>query len=1032
MATIAAANGKQGPTYYTPERIAVGRQNLEKYAWARDLFERLETGDGFRYYIGPEYGPAEIYAEQSDEFMWLLQPTTRIARAMEHEARAICPIHGTKVRQIDPWCPYRIDPIDKPYKIQCMLGGEWYPSNDYAAGDMISGAFADDGEGCEYEGRTYYFLREYAHMAYGSAVIPALRSLSQAYILTGDARYGRKGAILLARLASEYPNHDDRQDRLHYARFGGRDPHYEWKTGGMITDRIWETFCLEAAVYAYDGLYTYLERDPDMLAFLRRKGLPAASADELRRYIEHYLLRAGMVGLLNGAIEGNEGHHQAAALACALVLDDYAGAHPNSVDMVDYAFHGAGHAAYLLTNGLTRDGGGHESPGYNKIKLDFIRVDQAMEEIRRRRPDLFPLQRYPDLFAGEKARRLFDWFLDLTMLDHFLPSIGDSGGIGPARRSAPRQYSFLTGENLYAFARYGDARLARAATRPDGTFFPGELFEPYPEAELRAALQRPESQIDRTSRLLDGYGVAILASGGEAHRRAAMLNYSSLLGHRQGDHLSLEFYARGVDLLPDLGYPRSWDYRWQWDANSLAHNTVTVDETQPRQDFGGVARLFASAGGVHLVSAGHDPYPAARAEATRPGARPTRLYERTVVLIDVDDEHFYVVDLFAVDGGAQHDQSWHGLLEAVRPPQLDWQMQQGGTLAGPDVEQFATWTDRWGRQRDDFPAFVVDVGSATLKRPAAWTWETGLPEGDGLRLHLVPVGGPLEVLGGRGRSPARPEEWWLDYVIARRRVEQGRASVFLSVLDAFQGEAVVRDVRLVQESPIILEVERQGAVDRIHLNVPLTPSTTATHRPLGARLHTLVDGETSRDVRIGQWALDAGPGYVQGEIAALHYGHHWIELEYRDAWAALRAGRALRIYNEDRSALYRVVDVGQNGARLRVGLDATALLAQGPVEEVEDGRLHLGAYLTFALRRPVVEGKLVPGPDYYAGAWLGAGERALRIRGAVQEWDGEERNTVFLREPVPGGELAEKFGGRVVSIWQYGVGDGVEMALIEW
>lgn len=31
--------------------------------------------------------------------MWLLQPTTKIACAMDHEARAICPIHGTVVEQ---------------------------------------------------------------------------------------------------------------------------------------------------------------------------------------------------------------------------------------------------------------------------------------------------------------------------------------------------------------------------------------------------------------------------------------------------------------------------------------------------------------------------------------------------------------------------------------------------------------------------------------------------------------------------------------------------------------------------------------------------------------------------------------------------------------------------------------------------------------------------------------------------------------------------------------------------------------------
>ncbi|MDP6984792.1 MAG: hypothetical protein QGG05_17080, partial [Candidatus Latescibacteria bacterium] len=84
-----------------------------------------------------------------------------------------------------------------------------------------------------------------------------------------------------------------------------------------------------------------------------------------------------------------------------------------------------------------------------------------------------------------------------------------------------------------------------------------ELFERYPADEIAAALQQPESHIDRDSRVLDGYGIGILSSGEGEHRRALMLNYSSLLGHRQCDHLSLGFVARGVDWMPDLGYPVS-------------------------------------------------------------------------------------------------------------------------------------------------------------------------------------------------------------------------------------------------------------------------------------------------------------------------------------------------------------------------------------------------------------------------------------------------------------------------------------------
>ena len=1036
---------KAEATYYTAERVTTARKNIEEHDWAKNLFNRVLEGDEIRYYIGPQYGPANFYAECDDEFMWMLQPTTQIGRVLPPESIANCPVHGTAVRSINPFCPYRIDPINNPYKIQCMMGGEWYPSNDYAAGDMTSGEFPDDGNGCLHNGQYYYFLREYAHMVYGSTVIPALRSLSQAYQITGDPRYGRSGSILLARLASEYPNHNDRKDRLYFAKYGGRSPKYAWKTGGMITDLIWETFCLEGAVYAYDGLYAHMDQDESMLAFLRNKGLPVNTGGDLQAYIEKYILRAGMVGLLNGDIRGNEGHHQAAAMACALVLDDYDGEHPNSLHLVRDAFHGSGRSAHMLINGLARDGGGHESPGYNRIKLDFIRVARGMEEIRKRKPNLFPRDEYPDLFGSDQARRLFDYFIDITILDTFLPSIGDVGGIGAVSRHQPQFYSYLREENIYAFNRYGDPRHARATTSPETTAHfqrgdnvkrtvsQGELFEPYPDEEtMHSALADPASQIRRESRILDGYGLSVLESGDGAHRRAVMLNYTSLIGHRQCDNLTLEFYARGLDLLPDLGYPASWDYRWQWDANSLSHNTVTVDETQPVHDIGGQARLFASVGGVHVISASHNPYPTGRYVPSSPDAPETDLYERTTVMVDVGQEEFYIVDLFAVNGGEQHDQSWHGLLEDVIHPPLDWQVQEGGTLAGPQVAQFGKWKDRWDRDREDFPSFLTDIQSATLGEPAAWAWPTGLPEGDQLNLHIVPVGGPLSLITGRGRSPVRAEDWSLDYVIARRKVTDGASSFFLTILDGFQGSAVVKNVRLIKEDPIRIEITREDGVDLIDLHVPTTPSTDTSHRPLGIRVQSPI--EKVGDTRIGQCTVEGSPGFHHGTIQDLDYGSKKISISGFDTPQELHPGQAMRIFNSGRSALFRIVEIDTEGDSSWVTLDATALIARGPVDHIGDGSLSLDAYLTFATTGKLTEkGELGPGPNAFSGAWLGEGKEAQLLDGAVQtspRSDNGGSNTIFLQKRISSGQLQKSFGGKLVSIWQYGIGDSWEIARI--
>lgn len=1014
---------KDQPTYYTPQRATVGRENVERYEWAQQTMERMRKGEGFRY-NQTYYGPADAYIEKSDDSMWMLQPTTRIGRVVGPESIAQCPICKEKAREASPWRPYAIDPLNRPYKVQCMQCKHWFPSNDYAGGDMTSGDYPDDGEGITVEGKTYYLLREYAHMTYLSGTIPALRSLSQMYLLTGDNRYARAGCVLLARLASEYPNHDDRKDRLHFAQYGGRSPVHSWKTGGMVTDLIWETFCLEATALAYDALFPYMDQDPEMLTFLREKGMPVATGDDLRRYIEKYILRAGMTGLLNGDIRGNEGFHQAAALACALVLDDFDGPSPNSSDMVEYAYHGAGRAAYMFSNGLTRDGGGHESPNYNKIKFDFIRVNQLMEQVRARHPERFSLEHYPDLFAEEKARRLFDAFIDIQILDAFLPPIGDSGGISVPRRIGPRSYSYPDKEHLYAFDRYGHPRYARAATKPGGESLPpGELFEPYPAEQVAAALRDPASRIIRRPRIIDGYGMAILETGEGDHRRAATLNYTSLIGHRQSDHLSLLLHARGVDLLPDLGYPHTWNHRKTWDANSLAHNTVTVDETQPIDDIGGHARLFATRDGIHVISAAHDPYPAPVAKLGRDDAKLTDRYQRTVVLVDVDDTRFYVVDLFTVNGGEQHDQSWHSMLTSPEAPALDWQAQETGTLAGPQVPMFGEWTDRWGRKRNDFPSFLRDIRRAPLSDPAVWTWNSGLPEGDKLHLHVVPIEGPIEVIMGRGRSPARPDEWFLDYLLVRRQSTDGGTSQFLTVLDPAQGEPTVRGVRVASHVPLILQVIREDGIDEIEIHPPRGPSRRMAPNPMGIRVRVRQGDAVQREVRFGACG-ESGPGYGHATIAATDHAHWRIAIESGEgAEQDFVPGTAVRIYNDARTAMFQVTAAEREGNRLWLKLDATPMLARGVVIGAEDDRLTLDAHLLFANGHVDDQGRLKDtGPNYFAGSWLGEGDAARLVRGAAKRGG----NVVFLAEPVS----ADAFKDRPIILWQYGVGDRIEAAKI--
>ena len=137
-------------------------------------------------------------------------------------------------------------------------------------------------------------------------------------------------------------------------------------------------------------------------------------------------------------------------------------------------------------------------------------------------------------------------------------------------------------------------------------------------------------------------------------------------------------------------------------------------------------------------------------------------------------------------------------------------------------------------------------------------------------------------------------------------------------------------------------------------------------------------------------------------------------------------GRAIRIYNSDRSAMFRIKDSRWEGGVLRVTLDATALLARGKVIEVQDGRVKLDSYMVFANSREGPDGNLLPGRYYYAGSWLGNETESFQIAGVNRS----ERSLVYLKQRVPEDKLKTLYQGRTISLWQYAPGDRVEIARV--
>jgi len=1044
---------KTSATFYTPERVARAKAYIEKYDWGKKsiagLFGSREPGSN---YMGGSNISADMLRELSDEVIWSLQPPTAIPRLVfPRECTNLCPVHGEEMRKFNAFNAWRIDPLHHPYQVQCPVGGEWYPSNAYYQGDMTSGPYPDDGNGYVQDGLSYYFLREYAHMAYLRLVLPALRSLAEAYVLTDDASYARKGCILLARVAQQYPNYgwdaadkdlEDRTERTLYGPWGCKNPPgsgtgaQNISASGMITYNCWEGGCLVRLALVYDAFWNYLDKDPEVLAFVRAQGLPVNTGEELRGYIETYILRAGMRALLQDKISGNEGANQGVAALLALVVDNYSEVRPNSIDMMDFAFFGDKGAINLVRNGLYPDGGGHETPFYNQSKFGLIDMAQRVEEILRLHPEPFLRVRYPDIFADPKGKALFEHYIEIQASDSVYPLLGDCWPPDTARRKSP-VISAAQRHNIFAARKYGDPRFAAGCFDENGKIQCDNIWEEFPEDEIRAMASRPEAKVHRESRLVDPFGVAILESGDFVRCRSVLLNYSNNIGHRQQDALNLELHARQLHMLRDLGYPQSWLYRWPWDAHSMAHNTVTVDETQPplfslnapieplytrapgtgevnpppEMGGGGRVHLFASAGGLHVVSASHEQYQGAT--LGRSDARPVDIFERMTLLIDVDPDRAYMVDLFSVNGGEQHDQTWHAFPGgAFSAPALPWCVQEKGTLAGPEIEPYQGYTDRWDRvcPSGNAPSFIKSIRRAKLKTPACFTWKTNEPENDAVDLLILPVDGAAEVITGKGNTPIRPEE---EYVILRKNPMAGGLSRFVSVIVPYQGESFVRSAEIASTSPLKVAVELiDGEKHEITLNPAETSTCSMASRKMGASL--MVRGTVSRTVTVGKtdsvkgsgWASATVKKVVDGETAAPRI---LVGMKSAEDTKVFAPGIWVRIFSAGRSSMYRIVEVQvASGNQLWLTLNKTLLLSEGNVDKFSGEDLKLDTRLLLART--------------LGGSTVEAGRFSATIARATQ------KGLLALVKPATDASAPPQ--GEMAHIWDFYCGATVETPLV--
>lgn len=944
---------------YTSKEISNARRNIEHHHWARaERDTAIET--------------SAPWIARSNGEIWDLITGQSIPRGIHVNPDLGCPECGRDVYAFGNY-PWKVS-LDRPWKLECPSCGEIWPKNDFEtfyksglgsrgifyrsladesllfnaehADDPQRGFAVDDGMGwIDKAGNRWWFIAYYSHYCTWTELPAAALALGKAYLYTGDIAYAHKGAVILDRIADVYPD----MDLTPYSELDLYNSH--GGTGmGRIKGCIWENGMAETLSLAYDMIYEGIEGDADLVKFLSAKAetwqitQPKSNIAHIRENIEGGLLREFIRSCRDRRIRGNEGMTQTAMATAAAVLDDP----QETPEALDWLFEpgesrgtGGGHIPATLIGEVDRDGVGNEAaPGYCFGWMNaFARCAWVLDRCRKHRD--FDLYRdYPRL------KRMYSTPYRLTALDRYTPHIGDTGNTGGEGMASVELETII-----HAFARFGDPDLARLAYKLNGNRADGlhtSIFDTEPEAiqEIVLEIVKQQGELKLKNDNLNGYGLTVFRHGKGDDQRAAYLYYGRNSGHGHKDRLNFGMYYRGMDVLPDLGYPEYADNKWPkragWTTNTISHNTVMINQQQQDVNWIGHCQFFATSQGVGVV------------EVASPEVYPgLRDYRRTLAMIDISTTESYLVDFFRVDGGNDHVMSFHAGEGDVTTWGIDLTPQEKGTYAGETIS-FGTHYDgpNDGRYRGSGFAYLYGVDRA-VKPTAGWwadwklvdTWKTRHGETPlHLRYHVLSNVEDAALSWGDPpqNKPGNPRR--IRYVLLHNSGPE-RQSLFASIIEPYrESQPHITDATRIdlglEESDIaaaaIRVTTRTGRTDYIlSSNDPnrifdLTEGVAAAGR--FAIISRTPDGQTSiflsggTQVNTTSGTLRINTPIYRGTITDFHReetGPAWVEIEGDLPPDKRLIGAQLRILNDGlRDACYTISEIWpleKNKIRVEVG-----------------------------------------------------------------------------------------------------------------
>ena len=824
------------PTVYvTLGDLARARRNAEQTKWGRTEKAAIVA-------------QAKTWLEHDEEHWLRFLPPPGACYAYEFTG---CPICGSR---FGTWGGARCR-WDLPGKVTCRKG-HVLPDDGHP----------DDGTGYVAEDkRIHYFIGSWHAWVTEQWTRRALPSLAHAYALTGDEAYADRAAFFFDALASIYA-----ESTSGSWDYPSRPPSGRFARPWYQTSRNLVVF-----VEAYDLIYASPALDKPSLRPRLEETFPAGptpqkravgTADAKGRSWPAMTRRDNVdVNLMQdaayycykytfkGALHNGHADYMRGALAVGALL--------GIPEYVQHAVESPFSIYAMLANNCDRDGRYYETAlGYalhaRNLYLTFV------EPLKHWRSPRYP--EGVDLFADPRMRSFYHLPALVMQVAGHSPNFGDAGpdsrfALQPLMPFSATDYVYA--ERLYAgcsgpakaefgrllqFLSRGNVAKARAGSRLKRWLL--YHAEPAP-AEADATLDPDLERRVFGSWFLGQKGIAIIRDGRDADAQAALLRYGPSLNHGDCDDLGLIYYGKGWQLTYEIGYGlASTHCQTGWASQTAAHTIVTVNEkTQAGAGSGGSLRLFAALPSVKVMEA-DSPLSYSKENVSQ--------YRRTVALIGRGSDQ-YLVDVFRVRGGLQHDCGIGVQSQDARVTGIELGPEEEGSLAGLEH----AWGERIGLDGDikghpnrpywnpppkNGYGFFYDARRGRSDAPFTVDFTLGGRNAAHFRIHALPEPNTEAILV---KAPGLyPHNRSATYLMARRTAKAGSvlSSAFASVME-----------------PYAAAIRREGIPSR-----DLTDKVVAHQgevKPIGSLGIVLLKGRRAGDFMTFEVAVDKDGDY---EIAA--------------------------------------------------------------------------------------------------------------------------------------------------------------------